>query len=148
MVSNQIFSVIKFAVIASAKVFLSPLFFINNNIIVRNWEISNFFNIRNPFLSNCLLPHLNISSPHVTNGNNVLQHWSSGMGLISPTFYERICGNILAPKKSLTFTSSAKISLAWNFHTKKPRVKCWWNWPLKCKCRSSSRKTFIRKSRA
>jgi hypothetical protein len=27
---------------------------------------------------------------------------------ISPTFYKRICANILAPKKSLTFTASTK----------------------------------------
>ncbi len=28
--------------------------------------------------------------------------------LISPTFYERICANFLAPVKNLTFTSSTK----------------------------------------
>jgi hypothetical protein len=28
--------------------------------------------------------------------------------LISPTFYKRICANILAPRKSLTFSASTK----------------------------------------
>ncbi len=47
---------------------------------------------------------------------------------ISPTFYERICNNIFAPKNFQTLTVSTKKAL--NFCTKKPHVKCWWNWHL------------------
>ena len=42
---------------------------------VRNWEIFSSFIIRNPFLRYCMSPHLNLFSPHVTNGDKVKQHW-------------------------------------------------------------------------
>jgi hypothetical protein len=38
--------------------------------------------------------------------------------LISPTFYKRICANILVPVKSLTFTASTK-----KLHVKLPYEK-------------------------
>jgi hypothetical protein len=54
-----------------------------------------------------------------------LLHWAQ----FHQHFIISICANILVQIKSLTFTASAK-SLVWNFRTKKPHVKCWWNWPL------------------
>ncbi len=41
---------------------------------VRIWEKCSEFTIRNPFLNNCLSPHLNLLSPHVAIGNKVGQH--------------------------------------------------------------------------
>ncbi len=53
---------------------------------------------------------------------NIKDQWS-----ISPTFYERICAHILAPKKVQISNVSTK-NFAWNLYMKKPSVKYWWNW--------------------
>ncbi len=37
-------------------------------------------------------------------------------------FPSSFCANILSPKSTKP--------IVWNFCKKKPRLKCWWNWPL------------------
>ncbi len=49
-----------------------------------------------------------------------LQKLDKNWIIMSSIFYERICANILAPIKIQTS----------NVSTKKPRLKCWWNWHL------------------
>ncbi len=73
---------------------------------------------------------LNISkcTPFLSQSFNVLQlYFNCTLWSISPTFYECICANILAPKKFQPKMQVQK-SLAQNFRTKKARIKRWWNW--------------------
>ncbi len=56
-----------------------------------------------------------------------LKFSSEQLRSISPTFYEHVCVNILAPKKFKPKMWVQK-SLAQNLRTKKACIKCWWNW--------------------
>ena len=48
-------------------------------LLSKKWEKLRVFISRNPFLNNCLSPHLNLLSQYVANGDKVGQRWSKSM---------------------------------------------------------------------
>jgi hypothetical protein len=54
--------------------------------------------------------------------------WNWHQDSISSLFYECICANFLETNKKFHLYLKHKKSFAQNICTKKPCVKCWWNW--------------------